>query len=527
MDMPLASTMALPSVPSSRRVYLLALIMLALVLQMIMDGKQVKTGWLPADEDEPRVEQYKTTGTATDALQARNLLSEHGYNPLAGQFNRSQVADDIAAKYLRSAKRSRAVPRQQQSHILPQNDTSEARVIAKASHIEPIPQQSSGEAIQAPPISNATRAAQQHPPSMLLQHDDTSESFSACILVMDENHRLPEWLAYHYYALPLRYLVIAVDPNSITSPSEILAQWKGRMEIVQWTDSDFTDKTVNLKRRDRGDDVKSQLRSNLGLHRKRQAYFYERCAKFLQAQNRSWTTFQDLDEYIAPNSDLLGKNMSDHIASQPGYVLKAVNELRAGSFALDRNESVAWTEHFNNTHCIPLPRAIYSSKESNDTELRQGVPGFIDPHQFDTLRFRYRTGSHQGRGPKDLVKSILDVSQLAPDDFAKSSNPHLPLKRRCAMQPWMFYNESPLGFHHYIGSWEAYSYRTQDARQGGWRTYDNWKRYATVNAGGPSNEGRPWIQGFVDLVGEDTARQLLRDAGLPRDTNVTETTSES
>ena len=41
------------------------------------------------------------------------------------------------------------------------------------------------------------------------------EAFSACMLVMDDNHRLTEWLAYHYHVLPLRYLVVAVDPKAI------------------------------------------------------------------------------------------------------------------------------------------------------------------------------------------------------------------------------------------------------------------------------------------------------------------------
>lgn len=41
---------------------------------------------------------------------------------------------------------------------------------------------------------------------------EDEESFAACLIVMDDNHRLVEWLAYHYWALPLRRLVIAVDP---------------------------------------------------------------------------------------------------------------------------------------------------------------------------------------------------------------------------------------------------------------------------------------------------------------------------
>jgi hypothetical protein len=37
---------------------------------------------------------------------------------------------------------------------------------------------------------------------------DGYSAFSSCLLVMDDNHRLTEWLAYHYHVLPLRYMVV-------------------------------------------------------------------------------------------------------------------------------------------------------------------------------------------------------------------------------------------------------------------------------------------------------------------------------
>jgi hypothetical protein len=53
------------------------------------------------------------------------------------------------------------------------------------------------------------------------------ESFSACIIIKDENHRLSEcWLAYHYFALPLRTLLVLVDPTSTQSPEPILDLWR-------------------------------------------------------------------------------------------------------------------------------------------------------------------------------------------------------------------------------------------------------------------------------------------------------------
>ena len=35
-------------------------------------------------------------------------------------------------------------------------------------------------------------------------HVNPEETFSACLLVMDENFRLQEWLAFAYFTLPLK-----------------------------------------------------------------------------------------------------------------------------------------------------------------------------------------------------------------------------------------------------------------------------------------------------------------------------------
>ena len=56
----------------------------------------------------------------------------------------------------------------------------------------------------------------------------------------DENPRLPEWLAYHYHVLPLRYLTVAVDPASRSSPAAVLSAWRGTgLDVVLWEDPDF------------------------------------------------------------------------------------------------------------------------------------------------------------------------------------------------------------------------------------------------------------------------------------------------
>jgi len=70
----------------------------------------------------------------------------------------------------------------------------------------------------------------------------TTKGLSACLLINDENPRLPEWLAYHYHILPLRSLIIAIDPSSRLSPDTILKRWTNAelgLDIQVWNDIDY------------------------------------------------------------------------------------------------------------------------------------------------------------------------------------------------------------------------------------------------------------------------------------------------
>jgi hypothetical protein len=61
-------------------------------------------------------------------------------------------------------------------------------------------------------------------------------SVSACLLVMDENFRLQEWLAYAYFTLRLNYVVVTVDPRSMYKPTEKLDIFRKElnMTIIEW-----------------------------------------------------------------------------------------------------------------------------------------------------------------------------------------------------------------------------------------------------------------------------------------------------
>ena len=131
-------------------------------------------------------------------------------------------------------------------------------------------------------------------------------TFSACLMIKDQNMLLPEWLAYHYTVLPLRRLIVGVDPHSITDPEPILDLFGSiglnitvwRNESTYWQDwggnlphdkLDFqlTNTSTRIEKRDR--------------HRKRQYHFYSGCLQRLRDEGWTWTAVIDTDEYLAFN----------------------------------------------------------------------------------------------------------------------------------------------------------------------------------------------------------------------------------
>jgi len=67
-------------------------------------------------------------------------------------------------------------------------------------------------------------------------------SFSGCLIFKDDIRILPEWLAYHYTVMPLRRLVVTIDPLSIVSPEPIFEKFRELgMDITVWDDIDFNE----------------------------------------------------------------------------------------------------------------------------------------------------------------------------------------------------------------------------------------------------------------------------------------------
>ena len=127
---------------------------------------------------------------------------------------------------------------------------------------------------------------------------NTEEGISACLLVNDENPRLPEWIAYHYLTLPLRALIVTVDPASRSNPNEIVINWWKEMglHINVWSEKRFLHPKMRGPCPEPDDPEKC-----LWHHRDRQQYFIMRCMSEFKKMNKTWVLLTDVDEYVVMN----------------------------------------------------------------------------------------------------------------------------------------------------------------------------------------------------------------------------------
>jgi hypothetical protein len=361
---------------------------------------------------------------------------------------------------------------------------------------------------------------------------DGNSTFSACLLVMDDNHRLVEWLAYHYHVLPLRTLIVAVDPRSRTRPTKLLNRYRRlqdqSMYIEEWTDFDFM--KPELAKNKIQDDAELQIKRDR--HRMRQKNFYRACLQKMKTLERSWVTLIDTDEFIMYNHKSGGVNGDESIFQEWETQQATIHKERyhrakprtplskpppspaeAGGLMKFLHQEQAAGHEFFQSPCISMPRLQFGAKESTPDELRDhGIDSdvVVNPDQLDTLRYR-KHAERQDFVKNGLAKSMMDVSRIT--TFPRIQSLHRPIKEYCSA-PWKNEWDSGLRINHYLGSWEAYSFR-DDSRRGGERSYEGWV-FKAMDADETDDNIRPWVAGFVESQGKEQAQQLLDGAGLPK-----------
>jgi len=375
---------------------------------------------------------------------------------------------------------------------------------------------------------------------------------SLCLMIMDANHEIIEWLAYHYYTLNVRRIIVYNDPKARTTPWPILQRWQPYINITLWDDQ-----RANYELKGVG-------------HEGRQSSFYGDCYKTFAQEGRRWVAAFDPDEYATINERVyiegepmyqmglatLPENSNiDHIdipsAKEPGSTLTFILNTMAhvAKYGL-RNKDVnaVYLKPFE-TGCIQANRKQYSPYEDDNdygSERREPTvvleyntsittdppfPSFdssLKPSDFTTWRWRY-WGKLAGNPQKKLLKNhvgkaLLDLTRLSHDlDLSERPNIHAPIPEPICSQMLKWANEQqmPLLMHHYPLSWEQSMFRASDSRARGNLTKYRLQRFLDEldarDAYEPHGHILEWLPAFVESIGVQEAARLLQHAGNPQE----------
>jgi hypothetical protein len=325
-------------------------------------------------------------------------------------------------------------------------------------------------------------------------------------MVFDDNHRLVEWIAYHYFVMNLRYLVILPDPRSTMSPQPVLDKWRKYMTIVEWTDADyFTDKETR-KAEHYYKNTENKATAQM-YHNMRQDNFLRECTKHMRENSRTWLSLHDVDEYYVLNREFV--NGAAQRMSEPGSVLTFVKEIQGLLEALHELSDIQVSDRYVGP-CVTTFRTLYGSVESTEEERSRDVPSFLDARRFDTLRWR----QHREHSNSQLGKSLLDLTRVTDIDLENDGIKYSPHQTLQICPPIGYHSRAFLHLNHYFGNWESYSYRKNDGRAGGRKTRASWEVQSNQTDTKSGDDTRPWIGGFVLLFGERESQRLLEGCGL-------------
>lgn len=360
-----------------------------------------------------------------------------------------------------------------------------------------------------------------HPP--VNYTPSNSIALAACLLIKDDNEILSEWIAYHYYTMNMTHLIVAIDPSSETSPSEVLRPWRKYIHIEEWHDKDFMPDSflkngyhIDPNALD-GDASKSKWHEGhepaekviadklrIHNHRFRQLTFVSKCLEHFKTIGRDWVMHLDTDEYIVVNP-FLRQRATSRAPKSPRRRASIIQ------FVASLNRTLLRSANYP---CISMPRLLFGSTESPTSTTTTTTTTFkfgnvTIPHtRLETLRWKFHAefnDTERNAQPKVLV----DVSRVPWKDEMFSDKPfsiHRPSKRLCRRIDQLRPREAnrfPLMVHHYLGSKERYFARNDTRRS------ERFYEFKAHVAAGSDEWIMPWIDGFVEAMGVDTAVALL------------------
>ena len=381
------------------------------------------------------------------------------------------------------------------------------------------------------------------------RNNSRASTFTFCLLIKDDNDILNEWLAYHYHTINLRYVIVAIDPSSKTSPSSIFDRWKRYfgLESDIWTDSDYMPEYFLRGQYDQvpsflpdyikrnisashwhataGITDSNRIRQDLqhiNNHRFRQATFLHKCILSVRQKHdeqpkqhtstSSWLAHIDTDEYIVVNPRIRARSpkaMQGFYPSRPD-ASSVMNFLE--SMFLNFPKRLSRT-------CLAMPSVLFGTIEDGRDDMIENssnhsvIPIGWNVTRFETLRWKYHAAFNDTIS--GLQKTIMDVSVIRSDDMIfhrHAHSIHRPSNESCRQMKLRPDFDAirlyPLTINHYVGSYERYRGR-DDVR----RNEQVYRKKASVRDGGKDSKEwmAGWLGSFIQTHGKDRVSLVLQD----------------
>jgi len=329
------------------------------------------------------------------------------------------------------------------------------------------------------------------------------EGASACLLVKDAVNELPEWLAYHYHFLPLRYVIVLVDPTSVMNHTDVLSKFnrslnEGRLTVIEWGRKEVNVRPVPISANAAEMTAKQHL-----AHRQRQVIFISRCVEKMKQVDRTWFFLHDVDEYVTVNKGATRMNHGD-VGKLPPYTISDNSDMYSHTMLQEIEDSGAPLPKENDV-CFPVPRlrfgALESPKSSDPSITINGIS--IEKNKFWTHRFNHH--AQPGKFEHNFhVKSVVHASNFE-GDVDNVYDPHVPFQYDgCNFSTYddENYRKSPLIIRHYTGARASYLSHTRVTK--GVAKFDTSRH---VSHG--YDKMYPWIKDFISIHGEQTVSSLF------------------
>ncbi|KAL3925076.1 MAG: hypothetical protein SGILL_000649 [Bacillariaceae sp.] len=357
----------------------------------------------------------------------------------------------------------------------------------------------------------------------------------------------------------MRRIIVALDPDSETSPQEILQRFQSKFELnhVIWTDEDYMPsdflqgdyskvpdylKGKRFKNKGKGGGIGSvwhrdqnvsqaEIKADLqriNHHRFRQRTFLAECYRQLKKENQKWTFHIDVDEFVTVNPLL--RKMTDAKSNSISSVAVPPSPTSGSLLQFWQQVYEHHQKLIGSPVCGLMPSLSFGSREDGKTHDTKIATPF-NATNFETVRWRYH-GDHAPR-----PKSLVDVSQIPSDHMifkeGRVFDPHIPLlrsgwKHQCYRRDIAPFNATqfgalhlqeqkamdtvlsyPLYVNHYLGSLERFLAR-KDAR----RTVSIYREKTKDNDlfKDDDDDGGwilSWIAEFVELHGIEKVKSAL------------------